>query len=296
QLFLAVFFFFIIAVFTNKKAIRWLALSAFVLFVMCGLLSGTRVFPICLLIGLFIVLFSVRSLIRGDKEFKKRLSSFALVIIFLSVFLISSAPFLFSRVGSFFEYFSFNDTSISFSEKDILRAITGRNVFTRLAHGSNPFVDEPGQKDVRYAVWDVYRKGFLDYYLFGVGLGNSNLYFGNIVSEFGIEGFPRVEAAGYADVGNDYYRVLIELGVVGLMIFLFFLWQLMREFYIAINKTSIYSPIWQMGVVIEVNFIVLLGSAVFWPMLNRKYFWFAIALLFTYIVVVEFMSLRGNNK
>ena len=255
-LFLGIFYFLIISIFKSKK-FNIFSFLLFLMLLISAFASGTRTFIVAFVASLlFLLWFFLKK-----KKSKKIIKYFAVFFIVIIVINLVMTPLFFER--------------------------------------ANRILNLSDQWAGRTDIWKVYGATILNHPIFGVGLENSSPFFGKYLriaqSQYGISVIrPGMWRREIVDVHNIYILVWVELGIIGFVLFLWIIKLLFNQIYSSLKRIEIGSFIFWIGIVIILNFIVVLFMGIGEPILYRKYLWFSFSLVTIYNRVIN--SSFRNNK
>ena len=141
-------------------------------------------------------------------------------------------------------------------------------------------VNESLDFDATADKWNALSPNFKDSPVFGIGLGNSNYFHHG--SNDDTNKIILSSASIFQDVRTEphiYIEFLIELGIVGLLIFIYFLLGMIKKGIVLITHLPPAGSSWLIGATIFSYFLFIISIDLFQPIIHRKMLWFALALM-----------------
>lgn len=96
--------------------------------------------------------------------------------------------------------------------------------------GANSVEDMYARPALYYTAWEIMK----DYFPFGSGFGTfasyaSGVYYSRLYHDYGISYIYGLQPDGYYFVSDTYFPVLAQFGVVGVWLFLLFMWKRIKN-------------------------------------------------------------------
>jgi O-antigen ligase len=156
-------------------------------------------------------------------------------------------------------------------------------IVDRVSTAPSALFNSSDQGSGRVEIWKVYLGMIARNPVVGVGIGNAPYAFPAYATEgsrFGssIRSAPPSEESLGSDPHSDIIMVLAELGVVGLGLFVVFIWMVVGEFVRSLRRVSYRSSLWPLGLATAMYLTTVLIAGLVDPKLTKKMWWLAIGL------------------
>jgi O-antigen ligase len=135
----------------------------------------------------------------------------------------------------------------------------------------------------RVEIWGVYLRMIARNPVVGVGIGNGPYAFPAYAATGSGVGFPihtalQSEESLGSDPHSDIVMVLAELGVVGLGLFVLFVWMVVGDLVRSLLSVSYRSRLWPLGLATAMYLTTVLIAGLVDPKMTKKMWWLAVGL------------------
>ncbi len=241
------------------------------------MLSGERASLLLFSFGLFISLFFI------DKVFlKKYLKYFIIFLILVLLTLMSVFKTENIKLSKMTDVSYLDNIRSEITEKKLTKEITNLNyrvfwIFDRLVVQTSDDI-KSFQHSSYFILYESALKTWKNNKYFGVGLKNFRIFCQNIKLESNKNNYPKCSTHPH----NYVLEILAELGLIGLLLFLIFIYTLTSRIFLSvkINKSNYKFLLHTLSIILITIMFPLIPTGSFFSSFNTSFFWYFLSLLF----------------